>query len=49
MRGITTPFQCSFKTPFREPPEIALFTPFTDGAKSPLVTQSHAVNRWSGY
>lgn len=31
------------------PPEIALFTPFTDGAKSPLVTQSHAVNRWSCY
>lgn len=49
VRGITTPVDCSFKTLFRKPPEIAPFTPCTDGAKSPLVTQSHAVNRWSGY
>lgn len=32
-------------SPLRYPP----FTPCTDGAKSPLVTQSHAVNRWSSH
>lgn len=47
--GITTPCNCSFKTLFKKPPEIAPFTPCTDGAKSLLVTQSHAVNRWSSY
>lgn len=49
VRGITTPCYRSFKTLFRKPPEIAPFTPRTDGAKSLLVTQSHAVNRWSSY
>lgn len=49
VRDITTPFYCSFKNLLRKPPEIAPFTPRTDGAKSPLVTQSHAVNRWSSY
>lgn len=38
-----------FKTLFRKPPEIAPFTPCTDGEKSLLVTQSHAVNRWCSY
>lgn len=47
--GIATPCYCSFKTLFRKPPEMAPFTPCTDGAKSLLVTQSHAVNRWSSY
>lgn len=43
------PTTVAFKALFRKPPEIAPFTPRTDRAKSTLVTQSHAVNRWSCY
>lgn len=50
VRGITTPFHCGFKTPIQEAPwDGAFHTARADGAKSLLVTQSHAVNRWSGY